>query len=420
MTTTFSTDSAAAQPGPQWLVDRRRAAAERFAGAELPSAEEEVWRYSRIGDLALDRYRPSTADDVEGTDTGRAGELLDLAAGAAAVVWTVAGQVARVDRAEGSEIHVTTGDELAEGGPLGAVLGDDTDALGALHDAFASPIVVQVPDGVDAGQVVVVHTSGADGVASFPRLVVQVGQAASASVIEIHHGPDGVRSLGLPVTELSVGRDANLRHRTLQLLGDGAWQIARLASTVDQGGTLHAGAAAFGGDYARTRIDTTLAGRGAHGEITAAYFGDGSQLLDFRTFQDHVAPDTTSNLLFKGALGEKGASVYTGLIKIRPTARGTQAFQTNRNIKLSDEAWAESVPNLEIENNEVQCSHASTVGPVDAEQRFYLESRGVPTGRAERLIVRGFFDEVLDGLDLGSLEDLVRSSLEDKLERTMP
>ncbi len=419
MTATFSTDSAATLPGPQWLVDRRRAAAERFAGSALPSAEEEVWRYSRIGDLDLDRYRPSTAADVEATGTGRADHLLALTAGADAVVWTVAGQVTRVDLAEGARVRITTGDDLVEGGPLGSVLGE-TDALGALHDAFASPIVVQVPAGVDAGQIVVVHTSGPDGVASFPRLVVEVGQAATASVVEVHHGPDGVRTLALPVTELAVGRDATLRHRTVQLLGDAAWQIGRLASTVDQGGTLHAGVAAFGGDYARTRVDTTMAGRGAHGEITAAYFGDGSQLLDFRTFQDHVAPDTTSNLLFKGALGERGASVYTGLIKIRPTARGTQAFQTNRNIKLSDEAWAESVPNLEIENNEVQCSHASTVGPVDAEQRFYLESRGVPTGRAERLIVRGFFDEVLGGLELGALDDLVRSSLEAKLERTMP
>lgn len=420
MTSTFSPDAAAALPGPQWLVDRRRAAAERFAGAELPSAEEEVWRYSRIGDLALDRYRPSTAEDAAGADHGRADMLLELTAGASAVVWTVAGQVTRVDLGDGIKVQVTTGDDLAADGPLGSVLGDATDALGSLHDAFTTPIVVQVPDGVDAGQVVVIHTSGPDGVASFPRLVVQLGQASSASVVEVHHGPDRVQSLALPVTELSVGRDATLRHRTLQLLGDGAWQIGRLASTVDQGGSLYAGAAAFGGDYARTRVDTTLAGRGAHGEITAAYFGDGSQLLDFRTFQDHVAPDTTSNLLFKGALGEQGASVYTGLIKIRPTARGTQAFQTNRNIKLSDDAWAESVPNLEIENNEVQCSHASTVGPVDAEQRFYLESRGVPTGRAERLIVRGFFDEVLDGLALGTLEDVVRASLEAKLERTMP
>src|SRR5690606_2315379 len=141
--------------------------------------------------------------------------------------------------------------------------------------------------------------------------------------------------------------------------------------------------------------------------------------LPICTFQDHVAPDTTSNLLFKGALDERGASVYTGLIKIRPEARGSLAFQTNRNIKLSDDAWAESVPNLEIENNEVQCSHASTVGPIDAEQRFYLESRGVPTEKAERLIVKGVFDEVIDALPLGPYEAVARAALDRELERSM-
>ena len=119
-------------------------------------------------------------------------------------------------------------------------------------------------------------------------------------------------------------------------------------------------------------------------------------MLDFRTFQDHAAPDTTSNLLFKGAVGDQAASVYTGLIQVEKNARGTNAFQTNRNLKLSDDAWAESVPNLEIENNDVHCSHASTVGPIDEDQRFYLESRGVPPEVAERLIVAGFFDEVLE------------------------
>ena len=106
------------------------------------------------------------------------------------------------------------------------------------------------------------------------------------------------------------------------------------------------------------------------------------------------APDTTSDLLFKGAVGGRSRSVYTGLIRVEKEARGTNAFQTNRNLKLSDDAWAESVPNLEIENNDVRCSHASTVGPVDEEQRFYLESRGVPPEVADRLIVAGFFDEV--------------------------
>ena len=99
---------------------------------------------------------------------------------------------------------------------------------------------------------------------------------------------------------------------------------------------------------------------------------------DFRTFQDHVAPNTTSDLLFKGAVAGPSRAVYTGLIRVGKEARGTNAFQTNRNLKLSDGAWAESVPNLEIENNDVHCSHASAVGPIDEEQRFYLESRGVP------------------------------------------
>ncbi|MFP5321216.1 MAG: SufB/SufD family protein [Acidimicrobiia bacterium] len=415
----FTTEAAAALPGPSWLVERRTAAAERFAATELPSVDEEVWRYSRIGDLDLERYRPASADDA-GASGEAAQRLLDRAGADAVVVRTSAGVPVDVVRPDGSRVEVRTGDDLTDAGPLGAALGEVHDALGHLHDAYASPVVVRVPDGVDAGQIVVVHEAGPDGVATFPRLVVEVGQGASASVVELHCGPDGAGTLSLPVTELVVGRDARLHHAIVQVLGDAAWQIGRLASRVDQGGFLHAGAAALGGDYARMRVDTAMAGRGAHGEITAAYFGDASQLLDFRTFQDHVAPDTTSNLLFKGALGEKGASVYTGLIKIRPEARGTQAFQTNRNLKLSDDAWAESVPNLEIENNEVQCSHASTVGPVDPEQRFYLESRGVPSGRAERLIVRGFFDEVVDHLALGPFEDVVRDALERKLERSLP
>ncbi len=419
MTTPFSIDTAAALAGPQWLVDRRRAAAERFAAAELPTVDEEVWRYSRIGDLALDRYRPATADDAP-APTERTQQLLDAAGPDTVVVRTAAGFPVEVVRPDGSPVEVVVADGLGDDGSLGAALGEATDPLTALHDAFTSPVVVRVPEGVDAGQIVVIHEDAPDGVASFPRLVVEVGQAASAAVVEVHHGADGVRSLSLPVTELLVGRDATLRHSIVQLLGDAAWQIGRLASSVDQGGALHTGAVALGGDYARLRVDTALAGRGAHGDISAAYFGDGTQLLDFRTFQDHVAPDTTSNLLFKGALGEKGASVYTGLLKIRPEARGTQAFQTNRNIKLSDDAWAESVPNLEIENNEVQCSHASTVGPVDPEQLFYLESRGVPTGRATRLIVRGFFDEVVRGLELGPFDEVVRQALEAKLERSLP
>ena len=186
---------------------------------------------------------------------------------------------------------------------------------------------------------------------------------------------------------------------------------------VGQEGNLRVGLIGLGGSYARLRTDCTLSGRGATGDLLAAYFGDGDQTLDFRTFQHHDAPDTTSNLLFKGAVGGRSRSVYTGLIKVSKDARGTNAFQTNRNVKLSDDAWAESVPNLEIETNDVRCSHASTVGPVDPEQRFYLESRGVPPTIADRLIVAGFFDEVVRQLPGEALVDEVSQRISEKLDR---
>ena len=130
---------------------------------------------------------------------------------------------------------------------------------------------------------------------------------------------------------------------------------------------------------------------------------------DFRTIQTHVGPRTTSDLLFKGAVAGRSRSVYTGLIEIGHEAKGANAFQTNRNLKLSDEAWSESVPNLDIKTNDVRCSHASTVGPIDEDQRFYLESRGVPPSMAERLIVLGFFDEVLDQLPAPALVPELRA-----------
>ena len=175
----------------------------------------------------------------------------------------------------------------------------------------------------------------------------------------------------------------------------------------------------FGGDYTRLRTDCRLVGRGATGDLAAAYFGDGDQTLDYRTFQDHVAPDTTSNLLFKGAVSDRSRSVYTGLIRVGKDARGTNAFQTNRNLKLSEDAWAESIPNLVIENNDVHCSHASAVGPIDEEQRFYLESRGVPTVVAERLVVAGFFAEVLDQLPDSGLRSRLDGEVAAKLQAVL-
>jgi Fe-S cluster assembly protein SufD len=150
------------------------------------------------------------------------------------------------------------------------------------------------------------------------------------------------------------------------------------------------------------------------------YFAAAGQMHDFRTLQDHIAPRTSSDLLFKGAIGDRARSVYTGLIRIGHDAKGSTAYQTNRNLTLSEGAWAESVPNLEIETNDVKCSHASTVGPIDEDQRFYLESRGLPPELAERLVVLGFFDEVLDRLPIGSLAAQLRQQVAAKLQGSMP
>jgi Fe-S cluster assembly protein SufD len=195
------------------------------------------------------------------------------------------------------------------------------------------------------------------------------------------------------------------------------WQLGLQVSQLGAESTLRTSSAGFGGDYARLRTDCRMVGRGATGELDAVYFGEAAQTLDFRTFQTHVAPDCTSNLLYKGAGGGVSRSVYTGLIRVGKDARGTNAFQTNRNVKLSDGAWAESIPNLVIENNDVRCSHASAVGPIDEEQRFYLESRGVPTDVAERLIVTGFFDEVLTRLPVPGLATVLRSVVAAKFAR---
>ena len=204
---------------------------------------------------------------------------------------------------------------------------------------------------------------------------------------------------------MRAGQAARVSYLGVNELADTAWQIGHQQAVGDRDSTITLATVALGGHYARVRTEARIAGPGGSTRQVALYFAGGEQMHDFRTIQDHDAPHTTSDLLFKGAVQDQSRSVYTGLIKIRKHARGTAAFQTNRNLTLSEGAWAESVPNLEIETNDVKCSHASTVGPIDAEQRFYLESRGIPTQIAERLIVLGFFDEVLDQLPVGPLAE---------------
>jgi len=245
--------------------------------------------------------------------------------------------------------------------------------------------------------IVIVHHLDGDGIASFSRTIVEAGDNSDATVIE-HQSSSNVAAFSDPVVDLDVGDAARLRYLNVQDLGARVFQVGYQASRVGRDATLQSSVVALGGDYARVRTDSRIDGKGGTSYLTAVYFADGARMHDFRTIQDHIAPKTTSDLLFKGAVSDNARSVYSGLIRVGKEARGTNAYQTNRNLVLSEGAGAESVPNLEIETNDVVCSHASAVGPIDDEQRYYLESRGIPPEVAERLIVLGFFGEVLDRL----------------------
>lgn len=415
MSSTFSPDAARKIDGPSWLVDRRVAAAERLRERAVPTVADEEWRYSPIAKLDLDAFSPSDA-------FGDA-PMARLNIEPAATVRCVNGKVVSIevnDALADQGVFVGLLTDHADGkAALGSVSADAGDYFTELNDAFTPhPVLVDVPAGITVDRpIVITHHAAGDHAATFSRLIVRVGKNAEATILDQYSSDDGDVVLACPVVELDVAQAGRLGYLNIQELGDSTWQIASQVARVERDATLSAGTAAFGGAYARSRADTRLVGRGAHGDLQALYFGDESQTLDFRTYQDHVAPDTTSNLLYKGVVAGKARSVYTGLIRVRPGARGTNAYQTNRNLKLSDDAWAESVPNLEIENNDVKCSHASTVSPVDDDQRFYLESRGVPTGEAERLIVAGFLDEVVTELALPSAVQGLRRSVAAKLAR---
>jgi Fe-S cluster assembly protein SufD len=364
----------------------------------LPTTEDEHWRYSRIAELDLDAW--SVAPTPQGGSVGvpPVGERSALAV-------IVDG---RLVATEIDDDRIT----IEAGGDVAGVRGPRTDGIDALHDGLVAEVVtITVPAGVTVAKpVVVVQAIESDGGACAPHLVVRAGADSEITVYDHQQSAD-VAALVLPQVELEVADAARVRYVNVQLWGHRVWQLGRQSSRVGKESTFTSTTVALGGDYARLAVESTMTGRGGSGALRAVYFGEGNQMHDFRTLQDHVAPNTDSELLFKGALDGHARAVYTGLIHIGKEASGVNAFQTNRNVKLSEHAWAESVPNLEIENNDVRCSHASAIGPVDEEQRFYLESRGVRPEVADQLIVLGFLDEVLEDFAVPGAVELVRAEL---------
>ncbi len=362
--------------------------AARLADTKLPTTDEEIWRYSRIGDLDLPAYVHTPIESKVSGGNGRTSQLVSI---------------------------VAVGDATE-------LFPDDVpDVFAAINRESATTIRIVVPAGtVVTEPIVIEHQVPGDHALACLRLVVEAGENSEVTVIERFSSKGEGPSLVLPVVQISADQAARVSYLAVNQLSDEAWAIGHQQAVGERDSSTLLATVSLGGYYARVRTEARIVGKGASTRQIALYFAGGDQMHDFRTIQDHAAPHSTSDLLFKGAVQDHARSVYTGLIKIRENAKGTVANQTNRNLTLSDGSWAESVPNLDIQTNDVKCSHASTVGPIDEDQRFYLESRGVRPEIAERLVVLGFFDEVLSQLPAATIAADLRSAVAAKLRLGEP
>lgn len=403
----LTSEATAVLGGPEWLASRRHAASTRFAELGLPDATDEVWRYSPIGDLDLNRF-----SEVAATEEPRDGVDLD------GFVVTVSGGIPTLIGSGPAGIDIALLSEHPEGESLLGKAAHDDEAIAALNTShLGDGLVIDVARAqLVATPIVVVHEVGAG--ATFSRVIVRVADGAAATVVEIFRGGSD-DTLNVPVTELLVGDGAHLRYGSIQTVDRGAWHLGTIKAVVERAGTIVEFTAGLGGAYDRCRTDTVLAGVGAASILRSTYLGEADQIHDLRTKQDHAAPKTTSDLLCKGAVTGTARSIYSGLIKVRNGAVRADAMQTNHNLVLSETAHADTVPNLDISENDVRCSHASTVGPIDEEQRYYLESRGITPEVADRLLIRGFFRDLLERTDVPGALDLVADEIERRLEEVV-
>ena len=377
------------------IREQRDSALEKLSETEFPSPEQEIWRYSKIFDLDLESLKPSFSSPDDKKTESSFLDTKDLSLVSINDGWLRSPKGSNF--LDSSQVYLGS---LADMGKEFAHIEENfnkpKDFFDCLNRSYnPETLVIHVPDGVALESPIYIKIqSVTSDLVVCPRIVVNLGENSEVKIVEHHLSGTGV-SLSIPVLDVHVGQNSRLKHCVIQNLGEETWQVSKQNFQLEKDSYVEMFTAAFGGDYARSEIRCDLKGRGSEAYSAAAYFGKGEQTLDFRTFQKHEAPDTTSKLLFKGALDEDSRSIYSGLIKVLPEAIRTKAQQTNRNIKLSENAWAESVPNLEIETNDVMCSHASTVSGIDEEQLFYLESKGIETSVAERLIIAGFFDGVI-------------------------
>jgi Fe-S cluster assembly protein SufD len=301
---------------------------------------------------------------------------------------------------------------------LGSVVDPGTDWFTRANaDGWQGGAFVYVPRGIQVdAPVLLTAVTAAGGSALHRRVLIVLEDNAEVEVWEQYLSGDSETETMLNTSvELVVGRNARLRYVCAQELNERSWIFGSQRAEVARDGTLDWISLGFGSARGRVRMETMLAGEGAEGKVTGAYAPHARQHIDFDTTQEHAAPNTTSDLAFRGILGGRSSAVWRGMIKVDPGAQRTDAFQECRNLLLTSRAHADAIPGLEILANDVRCTHAAAIAQLDRDQLFYLHSRGLPEAVATRLVIEGFMQEIVERFPEGALREAVTDALDRRL-----
>jgi Fe-S cluster assembly protein SufD len=416
---------AAARSGPGWLGGHRLEAWHSYESLPLPTRQLEEWRYTDVSQFKLDKVKPAIASSLAGIPDGARALLQGREAAGTAI--QVDGCVADVsldrelqakgvlllDLAVAAEQHRDLIEKY-----LGSALPFDYNKFAALNAAlWDGGIFLYVPRGVRIEKPIrIVRWISEAGSAVFPRTLIVAEAGSHAGFVEEFGSPDFDRpTLACAAVEIAAAQAADLQYVALQRWGNNVRHIATQRTVAARDANLDSLVVNIGASVARLDLAASLEGPGARSDMLGLYFARGNQHFDHNTRQDHKVPHASSDLLYKGALYDRARSIFRGLIKVWPKAQRTDAYQTNRNLLLSNRAEATSLPNLEIEADDVRCSHAATVGHLDQEELFYIMSRGMPRPVAERLVVFGFLGEVFERLPMPAVIEELRAAIEEKI-----
>ena len=415
---------------PGWLVEKRLEAWRAFEKLPMPTLRDEAWRYTDISDVKIEGflpYAPSPDASSEDELPEAVRKLITEGEENSALLVQHNSETAysRIDdelKSKGvvfTDLHTALQEheEIVKEKLFGLVP-EGYDKFAALSAAaFAGGSFLYVPRGVDV-EVPIQSYRWLDVVGSImPRTLVVVEDNASVTYIDEYASADAEDpAFSNGAVELYVGQGAQLRYVSLQNWERNVLHFNTIRSATEKDATMKSLVVSFGAQLSRTNVEAGLTADGSDSEMLGLYFADQNQVLDHHTLQDHLAPNAHSDLVYKGALRDESVTVFSGLIRVEPGAQKTDAYQTNRNIILgTDDAFAVSLPNLEIMADDVKCSHGSTTGQVDETELFYLMSRGIPRHEAERLVVFGFFGEVTSRVPLLGLKEKLDRVIEAKI-----